>query len=200
MWVYPRVCGGTPQSGTSSRRSIPACAGEPVVGHGNPRMDEVYPRVCGGTRCRRRYRLPSAGLSPRVRGNHLVRRQVRPQGRSIPACAGEPSRWPSSRRSPSVYPRVCGGTALRSMTNALQGGLSPRVRGNPARRALPAAPDGSIPACAGEPSSDSGREEETGVYPRVCGGTCKSYPFLIPLGLSPRVRGNPTRRAGSNSV
>ena len=71
--VYPRVCGGTKrrldfdhlQSGLSprvrgnphglknallSRRSIPACAGEP---QGIPpilRNARVYPRVCGGTR------------------------------------------------------------------------------------------------------------------------------------------------------
>ncbi len=69
--VYPRVCGGAEQRGcpptystglsprvrgsptTSSSasartRSIPACAGEPVVPCPPARLDRVYPRVCGG--------------------------------------------------------------------------------------------------------------------------------------------------------
>ena len=53
--------------------------------------------------------------------------------------------------SPTVYPRVCGGTAQRALKVAPQNGLSPRVRGNltgkTGRRQVP----GSIPACAGEP-------------------------------------------------
>ena len=32
-------------------RSIPACAGEPVVGFGALNLAGVYPRVCGGTLC-----------------------------------------------------------------------------------------------------------------------------------------------------
>ena len=90
--VYPRVCGGTPQSrslihlaqGLSPRvrgnptapaeeearlGSIPACAGEPpplVV----PSMSfRVYPRVCGGTDDASLRVLQTEGLSPRVRGN-----------------------------------------------------------------------------------------------------------------------------------
>ena len=70
--VYPRVCGGTIKGlesvdiawGLSPRvrgnqhkkanqgmnwRSIPACAGEPLVGRVIRRARAVYPRVCGGT-------------------------------------------------------------------------------------------------------------------------------------------------------
>ena len=70
--VYPRVCGGTPQTeqyiatmpGLSPRvrgnlgvlrpktlppGSIPACAGEPPSPEREPRTGRVYPRVCGGT-------------------------------------------------------------------------------------------------------------------------------------------------------
>ena len=111
--VYPRVCGGTvlsnvPRPGnlglsprvrgnrrrplrySRDRRSIPACAGEPVVGDADDRIVKVYPRVCGGTRspasrCRRRI-----GLSPRVRGNHHQHRAAGRRPGSIPACAGEP--------------------------------------------------------------------------------------------------------------
>ena len=71
-WVYPRVCGGTPgtdveqlDDGSLSPRvrgnrykasyrpvrqkSIPACAGEPILARNNFTLAEVYPRVCRGT-------------------------------------------------------------------------------------------------------------------------------------------------------
>ena len=50
---------------------------------------------------------------------------------------------------------------------------------------------GSIPACAGEPSSNGRMCAGCRVYPRVCGGT--GVPIRLDLsdpGLSPRVRGN----------
>ena len=97
-----------------------------------------------------------------------------------------------------VYPRVCGGTPGTAGTELPPAGLSPRVRGN--RR--PAPEDvldfGSIPACAGEPTSKSWRRRVKRVYPRVCGGT--SPDGALPggeTGLSPRVRGN---RWGTASV
>ena len=111
--VYPRVCGGTsrtiscsvPWAGLSPRvrgnlrlaavggrssRSIPACAGEPVLHTNYHKPLTVYPRVCGGTPFKARRKAVRCGLSPRVRGNPAVRRLQRPHPRSIPACAGEP--------------------------------------------------------------------------------------------------------------
>ena len=173
MRVYPRVCGGTPNlsrlrpalAGLSprvrgnpsawisflrSRRSIPACAGEPVKTPLSEPTIWVYPRVCGGTVGGIQAGKELAGLSPRVRGNHSDRRPHRFGLRSIPACAGEPcpsrSRWSAS----PVYPRVCGGTQristfvgqIRGLSRVCGGtcgkthaagtafGLSPRVRGN----------------------------------------------------------------------
>ena len=50
---------------------------------------------------------------------------------------------------------------------------------------------GSIPACAGEPSSCLPVGNFNRVYPRVCGGTRRRSPHPEPTeGLSPRVRGN----------
>ena len=193
--VYPRVCGGTsgqnrplelpgglsPRVRGNRRRgeghadgdgSIPACAGEPRYG-----------RPVGGV---------TAGLSPRVRGNpcHCPAHEVTPG--SIPACAGEPARlfpnFPNSQGSipacageprggreaageDQVYPRVCGGTYAFPRRIAGGYGLSPRVRGNLAGFPRLHPPDGSIPACAGEPSSASCVSARRRVYPRVCGGT-----------------------------
>ena len=115
--------------------SIPACAGEPPNGRAAASDRKVYPRVCGGTvratptLCRRQ------GLSPRVRGNRLFHH---PGGRhrgSIPACAGEPRVIRKALADAGVYPRVCGGTEKGEILAVLIGGLSPRVRGNPANAA-----------------------------------------------------------------
>ena len=152
--VYPRVCGGTPsvESATvraeglsprvrgnrrpsrwraASARSIPACAGEPSVELLRMVGRPVYPRVCGGTAVAAVEGGCEKGLSPRVRGNLVLRGQVNKVQRSIPACAGEPSIGSSSTAAASVYPRVCGGTAIPSGAVIWWGGLSPRVRGNP---------------------------------------------------------------------
>ena len=51
--------------------------------------------------------------------------------------------------------------------------------------------DGSIPACAGEPTHRTTRPFLTAVYPRVCGGALHPMqPHLSHHGLSPRVRGS----------
>ena len=81
------------------------------------------------------------------------------------------------------------------------GGLSPRVRGNldinpPLPRRIR-----SIPACAGEPRAMTVGLRWQGVYPRVCGrtppgGVDRSYVE----GLSPRVRGNPSRTPSASAL
>ena len=212
--VYPRVCGGTygeenlsatqaglsprvrgnqpdPRAANGRRRSIPACAGEPVVTAADDHPHEVYPRVCGGTKISLAVLFAVLGLSPRVRGNPAGDAGATARPRSIPACAGEPRQGKTPLYRPVVYPRVCGGTAVRQRAVQHLMGLSPRVRGNrraPARRP---APDGSIPACAGEPDSCGQLGGGVRVYPRVCGGTFGGLPFGLPVrGLSPRVRGN----------
>ena len=53
---------------------------------------------------------------------------------------------------------------------------------------------GSIPACAGEPSSSAHPRSMNRVYPRVCGGTTNETETMAGrAGLSPRVRGNHER-------
>ena len=118
--VCPRGCGGTDSDGSevwhgfglsprvrgnpcgcwrtaSSRRSIPAGAGEPDSRFCQPACHAVYPRGCGGTRPLSVQIGPALGLSPRVRGNLHHGRAQGGQPRSIPAGAGEPSstRWRS---------------------------------------------------------------------------------------------------------
>ena len=212
--VYPRVCGGTglglsfpyASPGLSPRvrgnrrppswtalltRSIPACAGEPGNAGAGGRQRKVYPRVCGGTFKRLVRRIETVGLSPRVRGNPLPTRAPGETVGSIPACAGEPACRSSASAFSRVYPRVCGGTFKRLVRRIETVGLSPRVRGNHARRWNQCGWIGSIPACAGEPIQRTGNPAYAPVYPRVCGGTVKYSPPLRSIGgLSPRVRGN----------
>ena len=214
--VYPRVCGGTlripnrphPAAGLSPRvrgnpiaagrriaiaRSIPACAGEPMIRRVVCRGMPVYPRVCGGTRRRQFHCGHHGGLSPRVRGNPVVATENRTKYRSIPACAGEPPLARLSIPAVRVYPRVCGGT--RYVEGAIAGllGLSPRVRGNRMRARVHMPWEGSIPACAGEPLDNPQFCRRQQVYPRVCGGTFSpALPLSTSAGLSPRVRGNPS--------
>ena len=212
--VYPRVCGGTAtlstdlvrEAGLSPRvrgnpfycgyasvgmGSIPACAGEPSKTLQCPVQSRVYPRVCGGTDSICLLPRYHRGLSPRVRGNPHDGVDGQWSVGSIPACAGEPSgsRGESSWRR--VYPRVCGGTRSTRPSTLLAKGLSPRVRGNHPRVPRFGRKNGSIPACAGEPSSIARKTPVGRVYPRVCGGThwCLLL-SLLRYGLSPRVRGN----------
>ena len=192
--VYPRVCGGTYTSsisrsrltGLSPRvrgnphqhlragplhRSIPACAGEPVPCACARYGWWVYPRVCGGTGVSQLAALVEHGLSPRVRGNRADGYFYLDGCGSIPACAGEPDHRSGLRLPGEVYPRVCGGTQLRCGALFHRGGLSPRVRGNPAPVKREPVLAGSIPACAGEPWWRAAPIRRTRVYPRVCGGT-----------------------------
>ena len=220
-WVYPRVCGGTGWNGARPNRgtglsprvrgnrlagggahpdggSIPACAGEPGDRDGRFSRRRVYPRVCGGTAAVARCWRKCQGLSPRVRGNRgVVPLPMRRRG-SIPACAGEPATAGHASPDLGVYPRVCGGTSSLRTRYTLRWGLSPRVRGNPHPPHRKVKREGSIPACAGEPSPPRPAKSIRRVYPRVCGGTVGSRHSNHPAaGLSPRVRGNPAGTAGA---
>ena len=201
-------------------RSIPACAGEPVESKDNPLSSGVYPRVCGGTRADDARRAAAGGLSPRVRGNRVQQVANVAIQRSIPACAGEPAHAETQSRESAVipacageptprdwafllagvYPRVCGGTAALIPAMLSLVGLSPRVRGNQPVALAGVNRNGSIPACAGEPTERLVTGDTNTVYPRVCGGTPHLHAVVRGYqGLSPRVRGNqPVALAGVN--
>ena len=194
MGLSPRVRGNRRRGMVAFRRhrSIPARAGEPTRAATRTTKYPVYPRACGGTRSLRASMRARRGLSPRVRGNPPDCRPRRWCRGSIPARAGEPISLNRSVSLCRVYPRACGGTIRRWHGYSSVPGLSPRVRGNP--------PDcrprrwcrGSIPARAGEPQAGRGVADDSGVYPRACGGTRFRYRrHLLHSGLSPRVRGNP---------
>ena len=90
---------------------------------------------------------------------------------SIPACTGEPAAFDGALAAVKVYPRVYGGTTIGHKELCTVGGLSPRVRGNPALPLSRPAGSGSIPACTGEPQTPHVCWTGQKVYPRVYGGT-----------------------------
>ncbi len=197
--VYPRVCGGTAPTRAVYCGALglsPRVRGNRAGVHSARGRAAVYPRVCGGTPSPSPSNAAPPGLSPRVRGNRplpLSRIQVL---RSIPACAGEPIQRILSPPERRVYPRVCGGTPRPNFPPPAWGGLSPRVRGNLAVSKREGVNPGSIPACAGEPQQPRLHGQPNPVYPRVCGGTpTPARPGAAKWGLSPRVRGNPSKTA-----
>ena len=191
--VHPRVCGGATRArqrrpagvGPSprvrgSRRgddggarpcgSIPACAGEPSLPCPTGRQTWVHPRVCGGAEDVFQRRERGWGPSPRVRGSRRAGDHDHRRGGSIPACAGEPLFKQSNRELHRVHPRVCGGARVTARATPASTGPSPRVRGSLDPHVPGADRDGSIPACAGEPSPCASSRRSTQVHPRVCGG------------------------------
>ena len=137
--VYPRVCGGNillagrnfsvsglsprvrgkpgrPDDHPIQRGSIPACAGETRVYATQAAYDRVYPRVCGGNLTTVLFRVLLSGLSPRVRGKHNRANHLNIHRRSIPACAGETTIAPHRNIAKRVYPRVCGGNSVTSVS------------------------------------------------------------------------------------
>ena len=175
----------------SGQLSIPAYAGEPVLRGGIRKVGKVYPRVCGGTQGGHALVDGGTGLSPRMRGNLPLPPPILSIAWSIPAYAGEPPARRLWGVIKVVYPRVCGGTMRMESRSTRQSGLSPRMRGNLAYRPIGSGAIRSIPAYAGEPISEVNPLVVLGVYPRVCGGTCRRVATVTPhWGLSPRMRGN----------
>ena len=126
-----------------------------------------------------------------MRGNRRPSDWGKRSLRSIPACAGEPPAAATAAYRRRVYPRVCGGTDTGRFARPVQGGLSPRVRGNQHHIYVGCDVRRSIPACAGEPGMRCPLSPSRQVYPRVCGGTyIRGLLWGQRRGLSPRVRGN----------
>ena len=154
MGLSPRVRGSPHRLGVQPPLdgSIPACAGEPASTDCTMPAIWVYPRVCGGAPAGDGLADRLEGLSPRVRGSQHPRWVPPDSSGSIPACAGEPISAMLVVGSSEVYPRVCGGASATPAGRQGGLGLSPRVRGSLRQPRHHPARNGSIPACAGEPS------------------------------------------------
>ena len=93
-----------------------------------------------------------------------------------------------------VYPRECGAASRMCSVAGNRRGLSPRVRGSPEPEYTSCLWDRSIPASAGQPLRIIEVVDECAVYPRECGAAqARSWAGTRLSGLSPRVRGSPSR-------
>ncbi len=196
----PRARGSRPdrRGRGRSQRSIPACAGEPGSRPGPTPTTRVHPRVRGGAKGVRSVNRDHAGPSPRARGSLRLRRPPHRRLRSIPACAGEPSRPATGTGREPVHPRVRGGASAARSASTAQGGPSPRARGSPVGRVSALAGQRSIPACAGEPRTTDHDDASDQVHPRVRGGASRrARDPGAARGPSPRARGS--RRRGTDA-
>ena len=130
------------------------------------------------------------GPSPRARGTHRPLPARAPRRRSIPACAGNTSRFASRRSTvfgPSPRARgtpraglqdggagrsipACAGNTAQARSMALRNAVHPRVRGEHLSWFAPgAAASRSIPACAGNTIGSCHRRYLPSVHPRVRG-------------------------------
>ena len=135
-----------------------------------------------------------------MRGSQSLRALVRPRGRSIPTCAGQPHSASSCARRRQVYPHVCGAATGKSMQECKAEGLSPRVRGSRNGVSLIATNEGSIPTCAGQPSMLFAPASASWVYPHVCGAAISdTQSHVTSRGLSPRVRGSRAAQVPRNT-
>ena len=172
--------------------SIPAWAGKPTVAFRTRKCYMVYPRVGGETAGQAQDNVTVVGLSPRGRGNRGAACERARLRRSIPAWAGKPQRCCRFLPSTGVYPRVGGETPQQVVGCREVLGLSPRGRGNQLPNRVLSLSLRSIPAWAGKPSCHRVSSWSIRVYPRVGGETGdRRIAVQLPLGLSPRGRGNP---------
>ena len=111
--------------------------------------------------------------------------------RSIPASAGQPPPAAISAIVLEVYPRECGAASSASGSGGPVSGLSPRVRGSHGLSRRFQHRCGSIPASAGQPTSQIPVISLWAVYPRECGAArARVWDSIEVEGLSPRVRGS----------
>ena len=190
--VHPRVCGESfLDDATAAQEGLsPACAGNPPSLPQASRRQAVHPRVCGESRRGDAGSTWPGGPSPACAGNPSPRRdRARPDG-SIPACAGESRETRDVGAGEGVHPHVCGESPRGRVGVEVEQGPSPRVRGIHAGSPLGRHGQGSIPACAGNPSARSPESRTARVHPRVCGESkCCPRSRRRARGPSPRVRG-----------
>ena len=155
----------------SRQRVIPVPAGQPcpqpllLSGHTG------HPRTCGAATRAWRWRTPTAGSSPYLRGSHRPGHRRRGRVRVIPVPAGQPV--------------GCGRCGIAGH------GSSPYLRGSPELPAVAAPLHGVIPVPAGQPRRPFPPGEWRPGHPRTCGaaGTMSRLLYFCE-GSSPYLRGS----------
>ena len=184
---------GTPICSTrkhTTRRFIPAHAGNtefsslPVLG------DTVHPRACGEHALSAVHNRPHAGSSPRMRGTPATSTPGLMPGRFIPAHAGNTGRHPPRVPVQTVHPRACGEHCDMHRCQPSGAGSSPRMRGTHPGGVLHPGHQRFIPAHAGNTVRPTHPRRGCAVHPRACGEHHRSPCWRGGSGgSSPRMRG-----------
>ena len=170
---------------------IPAQTGKPKWGCSWSFWRWAYPRANGETTPACVTSDAALGLSPRKRGNPRKPESGGLHSGPIPAQTGKPGVVRQQHPGARAYPRANGETKTRKLAAIINGGLSPRKRGNPPIRRLSHKTQGPIPAQTGKPGLKLHGGVMPGAYPRANGETLdQDYRLTVGKGLSPRKRGN----------
>ncbi|SLO12662.1 Domain of uncharacterised function (DUF2825) [Klebsiella pneumoniae] len=187
---------GTPFAGaetSTTRRFIPAGAGNTITAAPIRSNFSVYPRWRGEHHKALRPHYADRGLSPLARGTLVHTRNGPHFARFIPAGAGNTNAPPETSFIPSVYPRWRGEHGAKWGHMAHKTGLSPLARGTLIGKEQELERSRFIPAGAGNTQVLSSTTNYLTVYPRWRGEHALDNHFAIrDVGLSPLARG--TRR------
>ena len=183
-------------------RFIPACAGNastmcwrlPTFAGSSPRVRGTLPRPVLPER-----RFIATAVHPRVCGERALGQRT--HGRSarfIPACAGNAAVTAGLSGCCNRFIPACAGNASSAaLTDRIDFGSSPRVRGTLDDSSTSRCDKRFIPACAGNAPRRSQLVLDVGSSPRVRGTRRRQHRARSTSGSSPRVRGThgPTSRA-----
>ena len=216
--VHPRACGERQQlygekiggSGSSPRlrgthlhhraalaqgRFIPAPAGNAAGRLLFMPAGKVHPRACGERAPSQTTASMSAGSSPRLRGTRIVVGRLRPDGRFIPAPAGNARSIRPIVLPATVHPRACGERHDQLVQRHVGDGSSPRLRGTQLLDLHAHSAARFIPAPAGNARYPGHGRMAPPVHPRACGERQLGLgPVKLAVGSSPRLRGTHNQR------
>ncbi len=174
----------------TTRRFIPAYAGNILRIKRRGSNTAVHPRVCGEHNYYAASAASSSGSSPRMRGTLTSTHEKIGQNRFIPAYAGNMLFTHNARRGGTVHPRVCGEHRKPKTGDLPRYGSSPRMRGTYRTIKVYIAKTRFIPAYAGNILTQGQRAYILAVHPRVCGEHRTPSPTTVrQFGSSPRMRG-----------
>ncbi len=177
-------------SHVSSRRIIPACAGN-ARNHAMPPINGAdHPRMRGERAGSTRSASRGAGSSPHARGTP-PRSGVRSRpARIIPACAGNAAPRRSGATVPPDHPRMRGERCARILPTSSYCGSSPHARGTRVSADSGAVTYRIIPACAGNADPNGGWRSGAPDHPRMRGERSHAVAHGVRhVGSSPHARG-----------
>ena len=167
----PRARGAPAPSvrGSGMRGTIPACAGSTARAPTPPLAPRDHPRVRGEHAWCAQRPGGAPGPSPRARGARLRAPAARPDGGTIPACAGSTHLGDALLQHVGDHPRVRGEHVEALIEEGADVGPSPRARGAPWIRCTSRCRWRTIPACAGSTEAVCRRLPPVRDHPRVRG-------------------------------